>query len=159
MVESEIASVEPVAKQGRRTSRKLIVVGLLLVVAIGYLFAVSIPKFMSYYMTLDELKAKGNAAYNEKLRVGARVTIGSIEKDVKAGTLRFIISQGEDSLPVVYTGRMGQVPDIFGDDIEVVVEGKYLPSGIFEAYKIEAKCPSKMTAKLETAEGGGQGGK
>jgi cytochrome c-type biogenesis protein CcmE len=51
-------------------------------------------------------------------------------------------SDGATPLPVVYHG--GQVPDIIGDNIEVVAEGKLDASGTFTANTVLAKCPSRL---------------
>ena len=45
-------------------------------------------------------------------------------------------------LPVVYRG--GQVPDIMGDNIEIVAEGKLDAHGTFAANTVLAKCPSRL---------------
>ncbi len=50
------------------------------------------------------------------------------------------------ALPVTYRGA---VPDIFGPDIEVVVEGKWTPGGVFVADTLLAKCPSKFEAAAQ----------
>ena len=49
---------------------------------------------------------------------------------------------GATPLPVVYRG--GQVPDIMGDNIEVVAEGKLDAYGTFTANTVLAKCPSRL---------------
>ena len=57
--------------------------------------------------------------------------------------IRFVISDGGHSLPVVYSGI---VPDIFRPGITVVVEGHYTGQGPFQAQTLLAKCPSKFQA-------------
>jgi cytochrome c-type biogenesis protein CcmE len=42
----------------------------------------------------------------------------------------------------VYRG--GQVPDIMGDNIEIVAEGKLDAQGTFTATNVLAKCPSRL---------------
>jgi cytochrome c-type biogenesis protein CcmE len=53
-----------------------------------------------------------------------------------------VVQDASGEFPVVYKG--GPVPDIFGEQVEVVVEGKYLPDGTFAAETLLAKCPSKF---------------
>jgi cytochrome c-type biogenesis protein CcmE len=48
------------------------------------------------------------------------------------------------SFPVYYSGA--PVPDIFGEDVEVVVEGRLQPDGTFVAHTLLAKCASKFEA-------------
>ena len=43
---------------------------------------------------------------------------------------------------MVYHG--GQVPDIMGDNIEIVAEGKLDAQGTFTANNVLAKCPSRL---------------
>lgn len=129
-------------------NKKLVVGGLIIAVALGYLMLTSFQSTMAYYLTVDELKAKGDAVYGERVRLGGRVAAGSIQRDTSTMVLRFSVSQGEESLPVVYRGI---VPDIFGEEIDVVVEGRYIPEGVLQANTLLAKCPSKMVAALDAS--------
>ena len=40
--------------------------------------------------------------------------------------------------------RGGQVPDVMGDNIEIVAEGKLDTQGTFTATNVLAKCPSRL---------------
>ena len=110
-----------------------------------------------YYTNLDELRASGEMGTGA--RVHGFVVAGSIERDVSAKVVRFLVQSepeaaagsGQDTLPVVYSSL--ETPDLFKDGAEVVVEGRLVGSGrgTFEATHILAKCPSKFEAK-----GGGQ---
>jgi len=82
-------------------------------------------------------------------RVHGFVVAGSIAKDLAAGHVDFHVSDQADNsasgaLPVRYLGI--DVPDLFKDGAEVVVEGRYA-SGTFLADRVMAKCPSKYEAK------------
>ena len=44
------------------------------------------------------------------------------------------------SLPIIYNGVK---PDNFSDDVIVIVEGFIRDNGVFEAEKVQTKCPSK----------------
>ena len=79
-------------------------------------------------------------------RVHGFVVGGSIAKDLPAGHVDFRVEDKEKShaLPVRYLGI--DVPDMFKDGAEVVVEG-HLESGVFLADRVMAKCPSKYEAK------------
>ena len=63
---------------------------------------------------------------------------------VIAKNLTFIITDGLESLDVVYKGTM---PNNFGDQTQVVIEGKLDSSGEFQASSIMTKCPSKYEAE------------
>ena len=123
---------------------KFIVGGIIIAVAIIYLVYSGIQKTGLYYLTVSEIKKEGSMAYGQSARVNGNVLDGSIQWDSQEGTLRFIISDGENELPIIYRGV---APDTFRGGAEVVVEGEYTPENIFEADKIMAKCPSKYEAQ------------
>ncbi|KKM23361.1 hypothetical protein LCGC14_1615950 [marine sediment metagenome] len=123
---------------------KFIIGGIIIAVAIIYLVYSGIQKTGLYYLTVSEIKNEGSIAYGQSTRVNGNVLDGSIQWDSQEGTLRFIISDGENDLPIIYRGV---VPDTFRGGAEVVVEGIYTPENIFEADKIMAKCPSKYEAQ------------
>ena len=123
---------------------KFIIGGIIIAVAIIYLVYSGIQKTGLYYLTVSEIKNEGSMAYGQSTRVNGNVLDGSIQWDSQEGTLRFIISDGENDLPIIYRGV---APDTFRGGAEVVVEGKYTPENIFEADKIMAKCPSKYEAQ------------
>lgn len=79
-------------------------------------------------------------------RVHGFVVSGSISKDLAAGHVDFRVADhaGEQVLAVRYQGL--DVPDLFKDGAEVVLEGRYA-SGTFQAERVMAKCPSKYEAK------------
>jgi cytochrome c-type biogenesis protein CcmE len=125
----------------RRPPRvKFLVAGAVLVLAIGQLVATNLGSATVYYLTVGELRAQGNAP-GRVIRVSGDVAAGSIARD--GATVRFTIVDPGGSLPVVYRGV---VPDIFGDDIQVVVEGQPDASGVFQAGALLAKCPSRFEA-------------
>lgn len=123
---------------------KFIIGGITIAVAIIYLVYSGIQKGGLYYLTVSELKEQGSIAYGQSVRVNGNVLDGSIQWDFEEGVLRFIISDGENKLSIIYRGV---APDTFRGGIEVVVEGKYAAENIFEADKIMAKCPSKYEAQ------------
>jgi cytochrome c-type biogenesis protein CcmE len=79
---------------------------------------------------------------NLPARVHGFVVAGSISKDLSAGHVDFHVEDhgGAKALPVRFLGI--DVPDLFKDGAEVVVEGRY-HSGTFLAERVMAKCPSK----------------
>lgn len=106
-----------------------------------------------YYQTLAEFRADpGDGA---PARVHGFVEPGSIVRDVATRELRFEVvndppharaaSASQDRLPVVYTSL--EVPDMFKDGAEVVVEGRLDGNAVFVADNVMAKCPSKFQAR------------
>ena len=68
---------------------------------------------------------------------------GSLIKESSGLGIQFQIADPTSTpLPVVYRG--GQVPDIMGDNIEIVAEGKLDAHGTFAANTVLAKCPSRL---------------
>ncbi|HUZ76423.1 MAG TPA: cytochrome c maturation protein CcmE [Chloroflexota bacterium] len=123
------------------TKLKFIVVGAVLLCAVGFLIFNSVSTSSEYYLTVGELRAKGAQMYHQKVRVAGIVYGPSIVKNAATGTLKFTAEDATGKLPVVYSG--GAVPDIFGPGIQVVVEGSETPSGVFDATDLLAQCPSR----------------
>jgi cytochrome c-type biogenesis protein CcmE len=99
-----------------------------------------------YHLSVGELLARGEEAYEEEVRVGGMVIPGSVNQEPASQTLRFeITDDAGNTLPVVYRGV---VPDAFKPDADVVVEGALDPSGAFEATELLAKCPSKYVPEV-----------
>jgi cytochrome c-type biogenesis protein CcmE len=104
-----------------------------------------------YYKTVADYLEQGPQASGPALR-GSRVhgfvLDGSIEKDLRAGIVEFVIRDDSAAqLPVRYHGS--DVPDLFKDGAEIVVEG-HLAEGVFVADRMMAKCPSKYEAREES---------
>ena len=120
--------------------KKFIIGGIILFLAIGYLAYIGFAGSAVYYYTVSELLEQESPANENTVRVNGQVAADSIEKETGSLTLRFIITEGEVSLPVLYQGI---VPDAFTDGIDIVMEGHLNSSGVFQANNILTKCPSK----------------
>jgi len=114
--------------------------GIIVLIAVGYLSFVGFQSSATYYYTVSELMAQGSSIYEKNVRVNGLVSPGSIEKETGTLTLTFTLTEGENSLPVIYHGV---VPDVFKAGKEVVVEGYLNADGILQADEILTKCPSK----------------
>ena len=132
----------PAALGGPRP--KVLVAGAALVLGVAYLILTGMQTSTVYYLTVGELLAKGPAVQGQQVRVAGDVTPGSVQKDEAGLALRFLVQDGSGQIPVFYRG--GPVPDIFGEEVQVVVEGKYTADGTFVATTLLAKCPSKFDA-------------
>ena len=110
-----------------------------IIACVGYLVFTGVSESGVYYLKINELKNRVPSVYNQKIRVSGNVVAGSIKKDVN-GRLEFKISDGTDFIFVNYSGI---IPDIFRDNVEAVVEGKYNPDNTFDADLLLAKCPTK----------------
>ena len=128
--------------------KRVLIPGLAVLLAMGYLGYVAFSGAAMYYLTVDELLARGAAAYGEDVRLSGKVLPDSVETDPATNTLRFSIADKKNttgtSIPVVYSGV---VPDAFKPDADVVLEGKLTTAGTFEADNLLVKCPSKYQAR------------
>ncbi len=109
----------------------------------GYLMASSISATGVYYVTPTELSAR--LATDPSLRgvgikLGARVVPGSIKRAAGGREYAFVVTDGAQSVPVLYRGI---APDTFTDGVDVVVEGRMGPDGTFRATTLLAKCASR----------------
>ncbi|MBI4295207.1 MAG: cytochrome c maturation protein CcmE [Chloroflexi bacterium] len=120
--------------------RKFLIGGGLLMVAVAVLIFNGVRSSAMYWYTPAELKTQGAAAYDKNLRVAGRVDTGSVQQDNPNMTTSFTITYQGESLPIFYKGVM---PAGFKEDIDVTIDGKLEPSGVFQASRILTKCPSK----------------
>jgi cytochrome c-type biogenesis protein CcmE len=133
----------PRARRNPWLNAKLIVAGGVLLAAVAFLVFNAMGSSMAYFVTVGELQASGKDLTGQELRVGGNVEPGSIAQREVGEELRFTVTDGTHTLPVVYHGT---VPDIFAEDVEVVVEGTLRPDGTLEASNVLTKCPSKFEA-------------
>ncbi|MCO5176961.1 MAG: cytochrome c maturation protein CcmE [Thermomicrobiales bacterium] len=122
---------------------KLIIVAGVIIAAVGFLVFNAMGSSMAYFKTVAELEQSGELASGATFRVGGNVVAGSIERDIATNELRFTLTDGVNTLPVVYNGV---VPDIFTEDVEVVAEGAVGPDGTMQATTLLTKCPSRFEA-------------
>jgi cytochrome c-type biogenesis protein CcmE len=134
-------TIAPVAKRNPWLNAKLMIAVAVLVAAVGFLVFNAMGSSMAYYKTVGELQASGKVQTGEQVRVGGHVVPGSIEREELSNELRFTMTDGTATLPVVYEGI---VPDIFSPDVEVVAEGSVGPDGVMVADKLLTKCPSRF---------------
>ncbi len=122
--------------------KRVLIGGIIVFLAIGYLGYMGFKGSATYYYTVSELIEQGNSVYGENVRVNGQVVPGTVEQEAQGRILRFTIVDidGDESLPVVF---QGVAPDSFKDGAEVVAEGQLNPDGVFQANTILAKCPSK----------------
>ena len=104
-----------------------------------------------YSETLEEFRTAGMPT--DRVRVHGYVADGTIRRDVAGRQVRFAVQTDPPhaggppgaTLPVIFDSL--EVPDLFKDGAEVVVEGRMDPSQqAFLADLVLAKCPSKFQA-------------
>jgi len=88
--------------------KKFLIGGIIIVLAIVYLGYVGFMDSAAYYYTVSEYLGRGASSNGDTVRINGLVAPGSVEQESGGRTLKFIITEGEDSLPVIYQGI---VPD------------------------------------------------
>ncbi len=134
---------------------KIIIAAAVVAVAIGGLVVTATETGVTYYHTPSEFLPAAAEYAGQIVRINGKVVAGSVTDDTKqkggVPTVRFVLGDSAGvTIPVVYTGT--EIPDAFGDDADVVVEGEVSSQGEMEARKLLVKCP----AKYEAAEEDGQ---
>ncbi|HWP72100.1 MAG TPA: cytochrome c maturation protein CcmE [Gemmatimonadaceae bacterium] len=122
--------------QGRR--RSALIVGVVIIVAaFGFLLYGGIDKNVVFFLTPNELLARGTEAYDVPVRLGGLVQPGSVKWDADKLDLRFVVmDSGGQSINVHSSGAP---PQMFRDGMGVVVEGRYHRSGVFESTNLMVK--------------------
>ena len=127
----------------------LVVAGLL-----GWYAATNLDRIgtFQYFQTLQEFQHAGSTG--QAVRVHGYVAPNSIERDVANKLVRFSVVNDPPhkegvaaSAPLRVLYATLEVPDMFKDGAEVVVEGRLGADSIFVADNVLAKCPSKFQAK------------
>ncbi|MCL5958161.1 MAG: cytochrome c maturation protein CcmE [Chloroflexi bacterium] len=125
--------------------KKFVIGGGIVLLAIVYLMYSSMQDATVYYLTPSELINRAATVSDQGVRVGGKVVEGTVKHDNSTRTLTFTVGDEQTEIPVVYKGV---IPDTFKEGVDVVVEGKYTPQGVFEASVLLAKCPSKYVPEL-----------
>jgi len=76
------------------------------------------------------------APLDRAFRVGGLVEEGSIQRDGQSLTIRFVVTDMAERVPVIYTGL---VPDLFREGKGVVAQGRLGVDGVFMASQVLAK--------------------
>jgi cytochrome c-type biogenesis protein CcmE len=130
-----------------RSRKFIVVISGLVVITILWIFWVSTnssgenPTLVEY-LTIEELKADFSDA---RVKLGGTIKPGSIDIDESdLLSANFVMEQGDQILPVHYYGTR---PDLFKDEIEVIVEGTY-NGELFIADQLQTKCASRYEGDL-----------
>lgn len=122
----------------RRVHWSFVIAGAAIVLAIIYLVVANTGATAEYYMTIGQLRSCTRCGA-QTVRVAGIVANNSVVRETSTNTVHFVITEGAQTLPVVYGGV---VPDIFRPGVQVVVEG-HVTSGVFHAQNLLTKCPSR----------------
>jgi cytochrome c-type biogenesis protein CcmE len=138
------ASDQSLERKGLNIRVRYIIAVLILVPVLAHVFfAVSRSPLTNYYVTVDDLLARG--AQNNRVRVGAPIVPASINWNNASRTLTFQLQGDTRALAVTYRGF---APDTFRDGATVIVEGELNRDGTFTAYSLLVKCPHQYVPAL-----------
>lgn len=94
------------------------------------------------FLSIDDLIQTKETS---RVRLGGVVSSGSINiLDTNKLDMSFNLAQGDDRLLVNFVGTR---PDLFKDDAEVIIEGKYM-GDTFYADQLQVKCASRFEGEL-----------
>ena len=129
---------------------KFVLGGVVILIAIAFLITNGVRSAGNYYITLEELAARGDQVIGEGIRINAVVDKESVEYDSRDIRLAFdLVDENGHRQHVVYDDVM---PDLFMKSESVIVEGQLNDAGTFQANMILVKCPSKYEEKVEEGE-------
>ncbi|MCC6928787.1 MAG: cytochrome c maturation protein CcmE [Gemmatimonadaceae bacterium] len=120
--------------EGRKRAT-LLVAAVIVLGAFGYLMYGGLDKNVVYFLTPQELLAKGAKAEDVPVRLGGMVAPGSVKWDADKLELRF---QVMDGVKVVDVHSKGAPPQMFRDNMGVVCEGRF-KNGVFESTNLMIK--------------------
>jgi len=118
----------------RKTTRRFMI-GALLVAAIAFIViaAGGINKNLVYYWTPSDLFANGDKAYGATIRLGGMVAPGSIRNHAGVSGVEFDV---KDAGRIVHVKSNGVPPQMFRENVGVVVEGTMTRGGYFQCNRL-----------------------
>jgi cytochrome c-type biogenesis protein CcmE len=140
-----LRSDQDLALERRPHRLPLLVLGLVVVLALGWLSVDAFQGSVVYYLTPTEALEEVPAG---DFRLAGHVADGSISRDPVTGEFRFEITDGAASVPVRFDGRP---PDSLADGAEAVAQGRLGDDGVFVADTVLARCASRFEAEWDEA--------
>ena len=141
--------LEPAASRVFNNKTRLLVVGVVIFLALGYLVYAAFPGSTLYYVTVNEFLADEQNMDGRSLRVVGKLVPDSFQR--VPGTTRANFTLTEEG-KVLQGSYVGVLPDLFfNPHSDVVLEGSYGEGNVFNASTVIVKCPSKYQALREDA--------
>lgn len=157
--------MQPSPNNAIRSRGKFIVGGLLIMAAVVYLIFSSTKANAEYFMTVDELHAKGDSMVGRSLRISGAVIGSTIQFSPYTHELTFDIANVPgDNATIDAQGGLAKVlheavvdptrgrvsvtyngpkPDLMRDEAQAIITGHLNEDGIFHADELLLKCPTK----------------
>ena len=144
---------------------KFVIGGILILGAVVFLIWTATAASAEYFLTIDELNAKGSSIVDKNLRVSGAVIGDSIQYDAPNLTLSFevadvpadnealktegglaealhqaVIDPSRARMKVVYVGPK---PDLLRNEAQAIMTGHMGADGTFYAEELLLKCPTR----------------
>ena len=144
---------------------KFVIGGILVLGAVVFLIWTATTSTSEYFLTIEELNAKGASIVNRNLRVSGAVIGDTIQYDAQSLTLTFevahvpgdsaaieteggladalheaVMDPSRERMTIVYVGPK---PDLLRNEAQAIVTGHVGEDGIFYADELLLKCPTK----------------
>jgi cytochrome c-type biogenesis protein CcmE len=117
----------------KKTRRFMIAAFAVAVIAFIVIAYGGINKNLVYYWTPTDLHAAGNKAYGATIRLGGMVAAGSIKNRTGVSGLEFDV---KDAAGLVHVKSAGIPPQMFRENVGVVVEGTMTRGGYFQCNRL-----------------------
>ena len=101
----------------------------------AFLALTAFQKNLLYFYTPAQVAA-GEAPQGYPFRVGGLVVKGSVAREPNSVKVRFSVTDGSATVPVVYSGIL---PDLFREGQGIISIGQMNGQGVFEASEVLAK--------------------
>lgn len=118
---------------------KMLIVGSVLILAIGYLAWSGVASGWVYFVDVDKF-TNDTQLHARRVRLHGNVAAEDFAVNSAGLTASFKLAGKHAKLPVVYRGN---IPELFATGKDVVVEGKLDQNGTFQADILMTKCASK----------------
>jgi cytochrome c-type biogenesis protein CcmE len=108
------------------------------IAALGIAVALVLNAFQSnlvFFFTPTQIVAN-EAPVGQSFRIGGMVVADSVHREADGITVRFVVTDTAQSIPVAYSGIL---PDLFREGKGVVAQGKLESDGVFHAEQVLAK--------------------
>jgi len=137
----------------------------LIIAAIAYLLFSQTLQNAQYFLTVEELRARGAGIVNRSVRLSGAVIGDSIDYDDQTLTLKFTVANVTNDLeevdargglaqalseavsdpaaPRIAVVYVGPLPDLMKPEAQAIVEGRLGEDGVFYADTLLLKCPTR----------------
>jgi len=141
----------PQESEGSGHRTRFIILGAVLVLAVGYMVFAAFPGNVLYFLTVSEFMRADEYQDGRTVRIAGALVDGSFQRQDNSTHADFQLIDKEGGAPErLIASYVGVMPDLFfNPHSEIILEGRYGPDDVFAAESILVKCPSKYQALEE----------